>query len=104
MKGRQAYGHQNPANAELGLAQKVQLTAGICATKALVQLLCERFHDPETVHIFIPGVSILSRRKFCVQEVLMHMCLLSFHRNALFGSSSCRPHACLLHCFMGQSG
>jgi hypothetical protein len=55
------------------------------SAKALVQLLCERFHDPENGHIFIPGVSILSRRKFCVQEVLMHMCLLSFHRNALFG-------------------
>ena len=34
---------------------------------------------------FIPGVSILSRRTFCVQEVLMYMCLLSFHLNALFG-------------------
>jgi hypothetical protein len=60
------------------LTQKVQLTAGICAAKALVQLLCERFHDPENVHVFIPGVSILSRRNFCVQEVLMHMCLPSF--------------------------
>ena len=67
------------------LTQKVQLTAGICAAKALVQYLCKRFHDPENVHIFIPGVSILDRHKFCVQEVLMHVCLLSFLRNALFG-------------------
>jgi len=67
------------------LTQKVQLTAGMYAAKALVQHLCERFHDPENGHIFIPGFSIDSRRKFCVQEVLMHMCLLSFHRNALFG-------------------
>jgi len=67
------------------LTLKVQLTAGICAAKALVQHLCERFYDPENVHIFIPGFSIHSRRKFCVQEVLMHMCLLSFHLNALFG-------------------
>jgi hypothetical protein len=61
------------------------LTAGICAAKALVQLLCGRFHNSENVHVFIPGVSILSRRKFCVQEVLMHMCLLPFYPNAFFG-------------------
>jgi len=41
---------------EINLARKVQLTAGICAAKALVQHLCERFHDPDNVHIFIPGV------------------------------------------------
>jgi hypothetical protein len=63
----------------------MQLTVGRCAAKAIVQHLCERFHDPGNVHIFIPGVSILSRRKSCVQEVLMHICLLSFHLNALFG-------------------
>ena len=65
--------------AAFGLTQKVQLTAGICAAKALVQLLCEPFHDPDNAHILIPGVSILSRHKFCVQEVLMYVCLPSFH-------------------------
>jgi len=62
----------------------MQLTAGICAAKALVQLLGERFQDPDNVHIFIPGFSILSRRKFCVQEVLMHRCLPPFYPNAFF--------------------
>jgi hypothetical protein len=37
------------------LTKKVQLTAGICAAKALVQHLCERFHDPENVHILSPA-------------------------------------------------
>jgi hypothetical protein len=66
----------------------MQLTAGICAAKAsrhVPGLLCERFHDPDNVHIFIPGVSILYRRKFCVQEVLMHMCLPLFYPNVFFG-------------------
>jgi hypothetical protein len=63
----------------------MQLTAGIFAEKALVQHLCERFHDPDNVHIFILSVSILCRRKFCVQEVLMHMCLPPFYPNAFFG-------------------
>jgi hypothetical protein len=67
------------------LTRKVQLTAGICAAKALVQHLCKRFHNPENVHIFIPGVSILYRHKFCVQEVLMHVCLPSSFPNAFFG-------------------
>ena len=68
--------------------------AGICPAKASRRLpghICECFHAPENVHIFIPGVSILSRRKFCVQEVLLHMCLLSFHLNALFGLMHCSP-------------
>jgi hypothetical protein len=77
------------------LTQKVQLTAGIYAAKALVQLLRERFHDPETVHIFIPGVLILYRRKFCVQEVLMHICLLSTFRVNM-GSYVPMDHAILL--------
>ena len=59
--------------------------AGTCAAKAIVQHLCERFHDPENEQVFIPSVSILYKRKFCVQEVLMHMCLPSFPINALFG-------------------
>jgi rare lipoprotein A len=62
----------------------MRLTAGICAAKALVQLLCERFHDPDNVHVFIPGVSIHYRHKFCVQEVLMHMCLPPFYLNTFF--------------------
>jgi hypothetical protein len=66
----------------------MQSTAGICAAKAVVQHLCERFHDPDNVHIFIPGVSILSRRKFCVQEVLMHMCLPPFYPYAFFALSN----------------
>jgi len=37
------------------------------------------------VHVLIPGVSIRFRRNFCVQEVLMHICLPSLHPNALFG-------------------
>jgi len=70
------------------LAQKVQLTAGIYAVKASRHVpghLCERFHDPNNGHFFIPGVPILSRGKFCVQEVLLHICLLPSHLNALFG-------------------
>jgi hypothetical protein len=66
----------------------MQLTAGICAAKASRHApghLCERFHDPENIHIFIPGFSIRYRRKFCVQEVLMHMCLPPFYPNAFFG-------------------
>jgi hypothetical protein len=87
--GRRQSGFQPSAQAgkplSLSLTQIVQLTAGICAAKALVQHLCKRFHNPENVHIFIPGVSIRYRHKFCVQEVLMHVCLPSFHPNALLG-------------------
>ena len=50
-----------------------------------MQHLCRRFHDTENVHVFIPGVSIRFIRNFCVQEVLMHICLPSLHPNALFG-------------------
>ena len=32
---------------------KMQLAAGICAVKALEQLLCERFHDLDNIEIFI---------------------------------------------------
>jgi len=67
------------------LTQKVQLTAGICAAKALMQHLCERFHDMDNAHVFIPGVSIHSRHKSCVQEVLMHMCPPFFHLTAFLG-------------------
>ena len=55
------------------------MMAGICAAKALVQLLCRRFHDPVNVQVHIHCVEIPSRRKFCVQEVLMHMCLPPFY-------------------------
>jgi hypothetical protein len=34
----------------------MQFTAGICAAKALVQHLCERFDDPASMHVFIPVV------------------------------------------------
>ena len=74
-------------NPDLPLSRKVQLTGGICAAKAsrhLPGLLCGRFHDPEYVHIIIPGVSIRSRRKFCIQEVLMHVTAVRSY-NALFG-------------------
>jgi hypothetical protein len=63
------------------------LTAGIYAAKALLLLLRGRFHDTENVQVLIPGVPKLSRRKFSVQEVLMHMCLPSLPINALFGLS-----------------
>ena len=67
------------------LTQKVQLTAGIYAAKALVQHLCKRFHDPKT-GIFYPWrFDTLQTHILCVQEVLMYVCLLSFHINALFG-------------------
>ena len=69
---------------------KAQLPAGICAAKTSRHspgLLCKRFHDPENVHVFIPGVSILSRRKFCIQEVLMHICLPASYPNAFLGLS-----------------
>jgi hypothetical protein len=42
-----------------------------------VQHLCGRFHDPDNVHVFIPGILILSRPKSCVQEVLLQICLPS---------------------------
>ena len=29
----------------------MQLTVGICAAKALVQHLCERFNEPDNVHV-----------------------------------------------------
>ncbi len=34
----------------------MQLTVGIYAAKALVQHLCERFNDPDNVHVFILSV------------------------------------------------
>jgi hypothetical protein len=34
---------------------KSAIAAGMYAAKALVQHLCERFHDPENVHIFSPA-------------------------------------------------
>jgi hypothetical protein len=36
--------------------KKAQLTAGTCAAKALVQHLCERFHDPDNLYVFVPDV------------------------------------------------
>jgi hypothetical protein len=36
--------------------QKMQLTVGICAAKALVQHLCERFNNPDNVHVVILSV------------------------------------------------
>jgi len=86
---RKAFSAHTPASlfysCSFWLTQKLQLTAGMYAAKALVQHLCERIHDPENVHVFIPGFSIRYRRKFCVQEVLMNIYLPSFHLNALFG-------------------
>jgi len=35
------------------LTRKMQLMAGICAAKALVQHLCKRFNDPDSLHVFI---------------------------------------------------
>jgi hypothetical protein len=58
----------------------------MCAAKALVQHLCERLNDQENLNVFIPGVSIYYKHKFCVQEVLMHICLPAFLLNALFAS------------------
>jgi hypothetical protein len=40
-------------NSSIMLTRKMQLTAGMCAAKALVQLLCERFNDPDFLHVFI---------------------------------------------------
>jgi hypothetical protein len=34
----------------------MRLTAGIYAAKALVQLLCERFNDPNNVYVLILSV------------------------------------------------
>ncbi len=34
----------------------MQLTVGMCAAKALVQHLCERFNDPDNLHVFILSV------------------------------------------------
>jgi hypothetical protein len=56
---------------------KKQLTAGICAAKALVQHLCERLNDSDDVQVDILSGQMLYSRKFCIQEVLMHMCLPS---------------------------
>jgi hypothetical protein len=67
----------------------MQSTAGIYAAKALVQHLCERFHDLDNVHIFTPGFPIHNRRKFCIQEVLLHRCLPPFYPNAFFGFIAC---------------
>jgi len=60
---------------------RILLTAGICAEKALVQFLCERFHDPGNVQVFILSISVLTRHKFCIQKVLLHICLPSFPLN-----------------------
>jgi hypothetical protein len=35
----------------LYLTKKMQLTVGICAAKALEQLLCERLNDPDNLHV-----------------------------------------------------
>ena len=35
------------------------MMAGICAAKALVQLLCRRFHDPNSMNVFIPALDTL---------------------------------------------
>jgi hypothetical protein len=67
--------------------QKVQLTAGMCAAKASRHVpghLCGRLHDPDNVQVYILSVEILYRRKSCVQEVLLHMCLPSFSSNCTF--------------------
>jgi hypothetical protein len=64
----------------------IGLTAGIYAAKALVQHLCECFNDPDKLHVFILSVQIPYRRKFCIQEVLMHICLPCFYPHAVFGS------------------
>jgi len=34
----------------------MQLTEGICAAKAVVQHLCERFNDPDNMHVFILSI------------------------------------------------
>ena len=46
-----------------------------------VQFLCERFHNPGNVQVFILSISVLTRHKFCIQEVLLHICLPSFPLN-----------------------
>ncbi len=61
--------------------------AGMYAAKALVQRLCERFNISDFLHVFILIVYIPYKRKFFVQEVLMHMCLPSFYPNAFLGST-----------------
>ena len=35
------------------LTRKMQLMTGMCAAKALVQLLCKRFNDPDFLQVFI---------------------------------------------------
>ena len=58
------------------------LTAGIYAAKASRRLpghLCERIYESENVQVFISSVSILYGPKFCVKEVLLHICLPSSH-------------------------
>jgi hypothetical protein len=59
--------------------------AGICAAKTLVQHHCERFHGPDNVLGYIPSAQIHYRLKYGVQEILMHMCLLSLLLNAFMG-------------------
>ncbi len=40
------------------LTRKMQLIAGICAAKALEQLLCGRLNDSDNLHVFINIVLI----------------------------------------------
>jgi hypothetical protein len=56
----------------------MHFVAGICAAKALVQLLCERFNDLFSLCVLILTAWISCGQKFCVQEVLMHICLPMF--------------------------
>jgi hypothetical protein len=63
----------------------MQLMTGMCAAKTLEQHLCKRFNDLDSLHVFILIVYVLYRRKFCIQEVLMHIRLSSFYPNAFFG-------------------
>ncbi|OGW37905.1 MAG: hypothetical protein A2Y97_09965 [Nitrospirae bacterium RBG_13_39_12] len=43
----------NSASFPISLTRKMQLTAGMCAAKALGQHLCERFNNPDFLHVFI---------------------------------------------------
>jgi len=61
------------------------LLAGIYAAKALEQHLCERFNDPDTLHVYIPNIKKPYRLKFCIQEVLMHICLPAIYPISFFG-------------------
>jgi hypothetical protein len=50
-----------------------KMTTGIYAAKALEQHLCKRLDDTDSLHVFILSVLIRYGRKFCIQEVLLHM-------------------------------